>query len=486
MLTKTDFRNHIECPIFLWLTKKWPDLLPPQTEELKRIFAQGNEVDALARKLFPGGIEVQGFNKAGAVHTEELMEKGETILFQPTAISPDGLEAKADILKKGKGDSWDLYEVKMSAEVKEEHFYDVAFQKICFTDAGIKIGKTFLVHLNGNYVRRGAVDPKQLFKIENITAKVDSVIDQTRERIAEAESVITGAETIDELLIQKCHSPEKCDYLEYYIHGFPEAFLIADKIFDRHLKALLKRGIIDADKVSPEILKKIGYVPEVPFREINKEGIRSELSTLKYPLYFFDYETYSYPIPPFDGTKPFQQIPFQYSLHIKETPDSELLHKEFLARDYKNSMAELLKQLKNDFGTTGSVLVWYCPFEMARNVEMAATYPEYADFLNDINSRIFDLMLIFKFKRNLYLNSRFNGSASLKKVLPVVCPELSYDDLEIHEGETASASWPILADPKTSAEKKESLAKAMLEYCGRDTMAMVAIMEHLEKEIEKG
>jgi len=484
MLTKSDFTKHEECPIWLWLVKIRPDLLPEESPELTRLFAQGNEVDLLARELFPGGVQVQGFNKMGWESTQELMLKGAKILFQPTVISPDGLTARADVLTKAKDDLWDLNEVKITTSVKPEHIPDVAFQKICFENAGIKIGKTFLIHLNIKYVKKGAIEPDKLFVKEDITDDVGAVLDGTKMQIEEAKKVIVGAQTIDELLIQKCTDPERCDYLEFYIHGFPEVYSIVDKIPDKHLKTMLERGLLDPGRLPKELIERIGFVPEVPFKEINPEGIRRELAELKYPLYFFDYETYGPAIPIFDHTSPYQPVPFQYSLHIKKSVDSPLEHKEFLAKSFTDPVPDLLTRLKNDIGPSGSVLVWYKDFEMTRNGEMAAQHPEYADFLNDVNDRIFDLMLIFKFNRKLYTQSEFHKSASLKKVLPVICPELSYDSLEIREGETASASWPILTGSEISEEEKEKLANNMLKYCERDTMAMVGILEHLEKEIK--
>lgn len=484
MLTKSDFTKHEECPIWLWLVKMRPDLLPPESPELTRLFAQGNEVELLARKSFPGGVQVRGFNRKGWDSTQELMLKGAKILFQPTAISPDDLTARADILTKVKDDVWDLNEVKMTSSVKEEHIPDVAFQKICFENAGIKIGRTFLIHLNIKYIKKGEIEPNKLFVKEDITDDVNFVLSETKMQIEEAKKVIAGTETIDELLIQKCTNPERCDYLEFYIHGFPEVYSIADKIPGKHLKAMLERRLLDPDKLSPDLIKRIGFTPEVPFKEINAEGIRNKLGTLKYPLYFLDYETYGPAIPVFDNTGPYQPVPFQYSLHIRKTVNSPLEHKEFLARSFVDPVPELLAQLRNDIGSNGSVLVWYKNFEMTRNSEMAAQHPEYAKFLNNLNNRIFDLMLIFKFDRKLYMQSEFHKSASLKKVLPVICPELSYGSLEIREGETASASWPILTNPDTPKPEKEKLAEDMLKYCKRDTMAMVGILDHLEKEIK--
>lgn len=485
MITKSDFVKHEKCPLWLWLVKARKDLLPEVTPELQRIFDFGNLIDQLVRKLYPEGVEIEGYHQQGWANTQIAIDKGATVMFQPTAITLDGLSAKADILTKDPETGlWDLREVKSSTKVKEEHFVDVAFQRICFERAGVKIGRTFLVHINNEFVRNGEIDPDTFFTAEDITEEVLEHTHSAQLQIEEAKKIAAHAKAPDGLLIQKCTDPVKCEYLEYYIHGFPEIYNIADSIPDEHLKALLDRGTLDYTKLPQELLDKVGFQPPVPFEEIDIKGIKKELGKLEYPLYFFDYETYSAGIPPFDGFHPYQQIPFQYSLHIQREKGGLLEHKEFLAREFTNPIPELLEQLKADIGPKGSVIVWYENFEMGRNIEMAKMYPEYVDFLLDLNSRMFDLMLMFKMKNQLYLHSEFGGSASLKKVLPVICPELAYDDLEIKEGGTASASWPILTAPETQKDQKAKLADDMSKYCERDTEAMVGILERLQKKIE--
>src|SRR3989338_2066401 len=169
MLTKTDFMKYIECPAYLWLSKYMPDLLPEDTPELERIFAMGREVDELSKKLFIGGIEIRGYNQEGWENTEKAIKRGDKVLFQPTVVA-DPLTCRADILTKSKkGDMWDINEVKMATTVKKEYIYDVGFQRICFENAGIKIGRTNLVHINRDYVRHGGIEIEKLFISEDIT-----------------------------------------------------------------------------------------------------------------------------------------------------------------------------------------------------------------------------------------------------------------------------------------------------------------------------
>ncbi len=467
----------------MWLKKNRPELLPEDTPELKRRFEMGREVDVFSRRLFPGGIEAEGFNYEGWQNTKKLMAGGAKIIFQPTAIAGQ-LTCRADILTKNRS-GWDLNEVKMTTQVKSEHYYDAAFQLICFESAGIKIGRINLVHINNKYIRRGEIDPRKLFVSEDITGEVHDKVAETKEAIKAALRVMEQRKFPDAELLGSCPNPKTCGFIQVYCAGAPDLYSTIAKLPPKHLLALLERKLLDPKKIPANILKSVGYKSEVEFTKIDAPAIREELSGLKYPLYFFDYETYGAALPPFDNTRPYQQIPFQYSLIVKDNPKAKIRHAAFLAREFKNPVPDLLAQLKRDIGSRGSIIAWNASFEKGCNDEMARMEPKSADFLKTVNARIFDLMLTFKFKRQMYVKSEFQKSASLKKVLPVMCPELSYKSLAIQEGGQASASWPILTGKEITEKQKARLAEDMLTYCKRDTEAMVGILEKLERDIKK-
>jgi len=484
MLTKTNFMNYIECPTYLWLSKHMPDLLPEDTPELERIFAMGREVDELSKKLFADGVEVKGYNQEGWENTKKAFIRKDKVLFQPTVVA-DPLTCRADILTKSKkGDSWDINEVKMATTVKKEYIYDVGFQRICFENAGIKIDRTNLIHINRDYVRHGEIKVGKLFISEDITREVNKKLPEIKEEIEKALKIVEIKSRLNLQLIEGCSNPKRCEYLECYCQGVSEIYSVADKIPSKHLLALLNREILNPKKIKSDILRSIGYEVKEEFTRIDAGAIRSEFKKLKYPLYFFDYETYGAAIPPFDGMRPYQQIPFQYSLMIKDSPTASVRHIEFLMRRFENPVSELLAQLKRDIGPKGSVIVWFASFEMARNKEMAEMEPASADFLESVNKRIFDLMLIFKFKNQMYIKSEFKELASLKIILPILCPELSYETLNIRGGGEASSSWPVLTSDKTSIKEKLEIEKNMLAYCKRDTEAMVGILDRVVKDIK--
>jgi len=159
-----------------------------------------------------------------------------------------------------------------------------------------------------------------------------------------------------------------------------------------------------------------------------------------------------------------------------------LEHVEFLAEHNEDPSPHLAKALRDHVGDKGTFIAWNARFEMTCNELVGKQAPEYADFFDGINDRMYDLMQIVK--QVHYVDSRFGGSASIKKVLPVLAQRLSYEDLNIQEGGTASASWPILIDPKISETKRAQLKKDMLDYCALDTLAMVEIYWKFLKAIE--
>jgi hypothetical protein len=210
---------------------------------------------------------------------------------------------------------------------------------------------------------------------------------------------------------------------------------------------------------------------------IDESGIREFLSTLQYPLAFFDYETYACAIPRYDGYSPYNQIPFQFSVHIMEEPNGELIHKEFLFTENKNPDMEMIKALQEMIPAKGSVVSWHKSFEIGRNNDLAKRNPEYKKFIDNLNDRMVDLEDIFK--AQFYVHPDFKGKTSIKYALPALVPELSYKKLEIKEGGTASNTWNQIVTGGYSKEDAEKQKKNLLEYCKLDTFAMVKIFEHL-------
>jgi hypothetical protein len=484
-LSKSDFLKYQICPSYFWLWKHRRDVVPTDEEEtIKRRLEQGNEVEAYARTLFPNGILVEGFGAEAQGTTRQLVAGGTNCIFQATIITPRGLLAMADILVRQDDDSWALYEVKSTNSVKPEHLSDTAFQKIAFEEAGYKISQLIIIHLDKTYVRDGEVKAIDLLMQSDVTAEVEALLPDLNLRIDDA---VRALAVSDKPKTCSCRLKTKsghCPTFHYLNPDIPEYSVFhITRIGNKQLEVLVDDNIFNVEDVPDDIdltFRQKNQIQTAKTQQpiIDREEIAKKLNTLKFPLYFFDYEAISVAVPLFEGTTPFQQVPFQYSLHILREPDGELEHLEFLARTSdRNPMPELLRNLKAMVGNIGSVIVWYQVFEKGRNTEMAAMYPEYERFLLDMNERISDLRDVFEHQH--YVHHGFHGRTSIKKVLPVLIPDLSYKELDIQGGEAAALAW-YEAVLNTSEERENNETfDALLKYCCLDTLAMVKIYQHL-------
>lgn len=483
MLTKSDYLRYIQCQKLLWTYKHDKDLIPKPSETAQATFDQGYEVEDCARTLFGKGKEVKNNFLKGKQETQKYANGGEKLIFQATAM-PEDLLARADILKYNiKTKSWDIYEVKSSTEVKEEHVPDLCFQKIAFERDGYKIGKTYLVHINSKYIRKGKIDPKKLFTIEDIGDQVENYRSTAEANIPKALKLIskTGSPSCE--IGKQCKHPYGCP-LKDICWSFLPKYSIYDlkRVSDSKIQAFKDMGILEITDVPDDFELSESQINQIQVAKtgekiVDKEAIIRTINSLEYPLYFLDYETYSSAIPLFDGTSPYTNLCFQYSLHVIGNPNGKVEHFEFLHTEHSNPVPKLLVSMQKYIGNSGSVIVWNKSFEMIRNEEMAKQYPKYANFLKSINSRVFDLMEIFR--KQYYVHPDFKGSCSIKKVLPVVVPSLNHKNLEgIQEGGTASLYW--FKHIFNNSPDKEKTIKHLLKYCDLDTLAMAEIFKQLQ------
>jgi len=491
MLTKSDFLKFVQCPKFLWLGKYGKDLASGISDETQRRFDGGAEVEEYAYKLFPGGASARGKNiKDDIDNTKKVLAAGGEIVFQPTFSNYDAnLYCRSDILKfdKERGE-WDIFEVKSAAEVKEINYYDLAFQKTCLEQEGKKVGKLNIVYVNREYVRHGEIEPEKLLKIEEVTDEVLKIVDKVRKKILEAQYILGTKDEPKVKILKQCYAPYECSFINYCWKDIKEGSIydVYGGLSARQLEMLLDMGIMKLADLPEGFLKKENYLRHLEAvksgkQKIDREKIAGELSKLKYPLYFLDYETYSEVIPPFDGYRPYEQMAFQYSLDVEDAPGGKLRHFDFLVREPGDPEVPLAESLSKAIGPEGTVISWFKTFESGRNAEMAARYPEYKKFFDGVNKRMFDLMDIFK--NGYFVDRGFVASASLKKVMPIMVPDLSYKDLNIQEGSAASNSWPKLFDKKLGKAEREKIYNDMIVYCRLDTMAMVRILEKLRSVV---
>ena len=485
-LSKSLMLKGLQCPKALWLSKNPPDFALPPRPSLEAKFAAGTEVGILAQQLFPGGIAVpfEGLSfPAQLARTKELISQGVDIIYE-ASFSFSAIFIKADILVRN-GDGWQLYEVKMGTSVKPINLDDVAIQHYVLNGCGLKVTQDHLVHIDTDYVRQGDIDVHKLFICEDITQKVISRLQSMPEVVQECRQTMAEHQEPQVHIGPHCHNPYECDFVPYCWQHIPQ-----NSVFDLHGKgvdkfAMYRQGHISYRDLPLELLNdKQRQQVEATLQQrdsVDQGKIREFLATLWYPLCFLDFETSNEPVPPFDGVRPYQQLPFQFSLHIQNEPGAEPVHYEFLAEPGRDSRRELTSKLIECMPQDACILTYNQSFEKSVLTSLAAWLPDLSEEISQRINNIRDLMLPFQ-QRHIYC-WQFNGSYSIKEVLPVLAPDFSYSKLEIADGQTAQRAYQQLQD-LPDAHGREVLAQALLEYCRLDTLAMVVILTKL-REISK-
>ncbi|TNE79396.1 MAG: DUF2779 domain-containing protein [Bacteroidetes bacterium] len=448
-LSKSTFMYGCQCPKRLYLHKKRPELADPYDEQAMAIFARGTNVGILAQERFPGGVDAQGDDPypgfEAAKRTQAYLQAGHEVIYEATFVYRNTLCAVDILVKTAEG--WAAFEVKSTNSAKAQHAQDAALQYYVLQGAGMPVERFYILHFNNTYVRRGEIDVQELFAATQVTKKCVELQSWVDTQVGELHKMLDKGKEPNLAMGTQCNSPYACNFQGYC------SSLIAE----------------ETQSVTSPFNTRIHFIDA---------KIQTFLSSFQYPLYFFDFETVMYGVPEYDESRPYQQLPFQYSLHVIEAPGEEVKHLEYLAEAGSDPREGIIQAMLRDLGTTGTILAWYKSFECGRIKELARDFPSYETELLALLDRVDDLMIPFQ---SGWVNSEaFGGSSSIKNVLPVMVPELSYDALEIKEGNTASFQYSQLASmpPDTAQQTRE----ALLAYCKLDTLAMVRIWEKLLEE----
>jgi len=481
LLSKSKYLNGLQCLKYLWIQINEPERIPETDPVTQYIFDQGHLVGELAKRLFPGGIDIPTDDFMGNINqTKELLEQRKP-LFE-AGILAEGIYSRVDILNPSNENSWDLIEVKSTTSVKDVHLDDVSFQKYCCEKLGLKIEKSFLMHINNQYVKEGEIDPEKFFTLEDITEEVEQSSNGIQDRIADMLEVISATICPEVTIGKHCNDPYDCALTECW-EFLPEFNIFnlyygGKKSFD-----LFSNGIITIREI-PHSYKlndkqRIQQACEISGRpHVDREGISNFLGTLQYPLYYLDFETIGPAVPLFDGTRPYQAIPFQFSLHVAENDGSKPKHFSFLASGTGDFRPTFLAELKNVLGDTGSIVVYNQGFEEGILKELALAFPEYDGWVNRVRERLVDLLS--PFRQFHYYNPLQKGSASLKSVLPALTGK-GYNELDISDGQAASIAFQAVTYGNVSEEERNKVRSDLEKYCGLDTEGMIWIIENLNR-----
>lgn len=476
-LSKSKYCNGIQCKKILWLDKNKPDEKDDIDNE--SIMDNGTKVHDLAKNLFKNHVDI-AYNsdlKVMISDTQTELSKNTNVITEASFVYNNNF-ASIDILKKDKND-YEIYEVKSSTHIKDVFIDDISYQYYILKNLNLNVVKCFIVYINNKYVRKGELELDKLFIKEDVTDIVKEKQKEVEENINSINKFMENKKEPDDMISENCFKPYKCPFFRYCTKHLPKKNvftipgLFTSKKINFYNKGIYTYEDLINENISDNYKKVIDYELNNKEDYIDKEKIKEFLNTLTYPLYFLDFETYNLPIPSFDDIKPYDRVPFQYSLHYIE--NDKLHHKEFLGTpeiDPRRSLAEsLVKDIPKDVCT----LAYNMGFEKGVIEELANLYPDLSNHLMNIHDNIKDLMIPFQKKD--YYTKDMDGSYSIKYVLPALFPndpELNYKNLKlIHNGSEAMNTFAILNE--YSKEEQKEIREALLKYCKLDTYAMVKI-----------
>ena len=485
-LSKSTFIRGLQCEKSLYLYKHQYRLKDPTPSSLQAVFDQGTNIGLLAQELFPNGADASPENHfkmfESVRKTQKFISQGESIIYEATFLYNNVLAA-LDILVKD-NDGWKAYEVKSSTKVSETYIKDAAIQYHTITNSGVDLKDISIVHINNQYTREGELDIHQLFTIESVYDQVLEFLPRIPNEVRRLKNVIESSEIPNVDIGPHCSDPYDCDFKGTCWKHIPDysvfniSRLNKDKKFDLYNQGVITLDDIDLNQtdLNPnqvlQVQSEINGTSHIDFEEIG-----NFTNGLNYPLYFLDFETIGPAVPKYNGSRPYQQLVFQYSLHIQETSNSELEHSEYLADPSQDPRIGFIEQLIQDCGSRGDILVYNIGFERGKLKDLIDVLPQYSNELRGIVNRLKDLMV--PFQQKWYYTPEMRGSYSIKSVLPALVPELSYNDLEIREGGTASNTFLSMVNGTFEGDVEDKRSQ-LLEYCKLDTYAMVKILEILK------
>ncbi|MGB9151689.1 MAG: DUF2779 domain-containing protein [Alphaproteobacteria bacterium] len=487
-LTKSSVMSGLQCHKRLWMAKHDP--LPRDENDDNPVLNMGTEVGKYAHNLFPGGQLVDAApweHQAAIAQTQKLMDDLSVPAIFEAAFEAEGIRVRVDILERLPRGRWRILEVKASTELKAEHVQDIAVQTWVVKQAGHKVESSHLLHINKEYVRgKNGIDCHKLFASVDISGEIKAF----------AKDLPDVKETLLAVLRRKtapviepsdhCHTPYECEFWDRCTADKPVDWVRYLPHISAKKKEELKAAGIDAIRDIPQTFplsdrQKVIRDVIASGKEWVSEELADVLATITPPCFYLDFETMNPAIPLYVGTKPYQRLPFQWSLH-HVGKRGKLTHWEFLADgkdDPRQSFTESLIEALS--GSTEPIVV-YSGFENGVLRDMAKLYPQFANPIAGIQERLHDLLGTV---RGHYCHPEFMGSYSIKDVGPVLAPDITYDDLElVANGSDASSLFALLASGGIAGDDAvKKLRQALLTYCERDTLAMVRVHEALLKAI---
>jgi hypothetical protein len=486
LLSKSSFIRGLQCLKSLYYYKNFYSLRDKPSDKRQAIFSRGINIGVIAQGLFPGGKDASASHpsrqREAAENTQRLIAEGHTIIYEAAFIYQQVYVA-VDMLVKT-GEEWQAYEVKSATRISEAYLNDAAIQSFVIRGAGIPLSDFSLVYVNNQYIRRGPLDLQGLFTRQSVAKEIEKRLPEIEANLIRAKMALAKREVPDIQIGEHCFSPYDCDFWGTCSKGIPadSVFELSGvnreeqfRLFHQGFKKLEEIQINPAMSRDLQIQIKTSQSKEI---YIEKENVLGYINTLKYPLIFLDFETFMPAVPIYENSKPYEQIPFQFSAHILDEGESEPIHKEFLAEHGIDPRREFLEQVLSVTAGAGTILAYNASFEATVLRYLGNLFPEFSEQVKDRISRFSDLMM--PFKQKWYYHHAMKGSASIKNVLPALVPEMDYATLSIGNGALAMAKYESLTT-STDLFEIAQIREDLLEYCKMDTLAMVKILQVLLK-----
>lgn len=489
-LSKSKFLAGLQCHKRVYLEVHRPQLATPPDPSTQAILDMGTEIGILAQRRFPGGVLVTaGYRQreAALAETAALLHDADVPAIFEAAVQHDGVLVRVDILERvsteeGQPSAWRLIEVKSSTRVKEVHLDDLAIQSRVLSGAGLTLAGACIMHIDtGYFYEGGEIDLQRLFAIEDLSDVVASRQSQVPEQLAAMKAALLESEPPAIEPDHHCHSPYECPFWAHCTKEKPARWIYHLPGGKQTVTRLVQQGITTIDEI-PE-----GTTLSPAQRRVkdNVEWVSPKLGavlqSVRYPVHHLDFETVMLAVPRFPSTRPYQSIPVQWSNHI-ELASGELLHQEFLHSDPTEPRRRWAEALIESLGEKGSIVV-YSAYEEAMMRQLAEAFPEFRSAFNAIIKRLWDFHPVIK---DHYYHPAFQGSYSIKSVLPAVVPSMGYDDLVIKEGGQAASEYYRMVFVETDWIEQATIRESLLRYCARDTMAMVELRRVLSMKTGQG
>jgi predicted RecB family nuclease len=484
-ISKSKFVAGVQCLKRLYLQVHQAELATQPDAAAEAIIQQGREVGMLARTLFPGGVVVDcSHGLADAIRTtRDLLANPEIPAIFEAVFEHQNVLVKVDILHRRRDGRWRLIEVKSTSEAKDHHLEDVAIQYRVVSRSGVDVATACLAHVNRGYIYPGGeIEPRRFFRIRNLTRRVQRLLPKLTFQLRSEFSVLAMRQPPDIAPGRHCTDPVTCEFYDHCNPPRPDDHIgYLPRIHASAMDELEEMGIecirdIPDDFELSEIQRRAATCVQTGESWFNS-GLGVALESLRYPLYFADFESVNPAVPKFPGMRPYDQLPFQWSVHVQRQPGAELEHHEFLATDTTDPRREFITALCNVLGKSGSIVV-YSSFESQRLSDLSKWVPEFADRITAIQARLFDLLPVV---REHTYHPAYAGSYSIKSVLPALVPEMSYEGMQVGNGKDAALAWESLVRGSLECAERERISKALLDYCGQDTLAMVELLEKLHR-----